>query len=213
MEILQRKMFYHRPYHIDNMEVKSITFYSDKGIICTTNYGYLGDENKKDIKSVTVCDIKRVRTIRDNSKRATKAEKLMQEHINFSISLGADDFNDKLCELYLYVDNTFIKHTSNTVKQRKELSDFTLQERHITTTINTFNISGANVSVFDTTTTYNPTTYSELVQTTKQELDKKLITISNSDLAELLNRYSLVKREIPLTEQFRRENSEVELIK
>lgn len=213
MEILQRKTFYLRPYRIDNMEVKSITFYSDKGIICTTNYGYLGDENEKDVKSLTVCNIKRVRTIRDNSKRTLKAENLMKEHINFSISLGADSCGDKLCELYLYVDSTFIKHTSNTVKQQKKLSDSTLREEHITTVINTFNISGADVSVFNTTITTNPTTYSELVQTTEKEFDEILLFIENSDIARLLNRYSLVKRKIPLTEQFRRENSKAELIK
>lgn len=213
MEILQRKLSYVKPYYIEDMKVNNITFYNSAGVICTTPYGYLQTETGEDIKSILVCNIKRVHTIRDNSKRVLKAEKLMQEHINFSISLGADEFGDKLCELYLYVDNNFIKQVTHTTKQSKKLYPYTLQEEHTTKNITTFNINSVITVVTEVNISITDSSYSQLVIATKQELDKKFISISNSDLAELLNRYKLVERDIPLSEEYKRKNSEAELIK
>ena len=208
METLQRKLSFLRPYFIDDMQVKNITFYSDNGIICTTPYGYLQDKTGEDIKSILVCNIKRVRTIRDNSKRTEKAKQLMEEQINFCISLDANNFNEKQCELYLYVDNDIIKHISTENVSETSLSKYSLKQRTLTTTTDIFNISNIVIEVVNKEFTPEiETDYSASVNLLYNNLDKLLISISSSDVAKLFNYYTLTKREIPLTEQFRRENS------
>ena len=155
-----------------------------------------------------VCNIKRVRTIRDNSKRTEKAKQLMEEQINFCISLGANNFNEKQCELYLYVDNDIIKHISTENVAETSLSKYSLKQRTLTTTTNIFNISNIVIEVVNKEFTPEiETDYSASVNLLYNNLDKLLISISSSDVAKLFNYYTLTKREIPLTEQFRCENS------
>lgn len=208
METLRRKSSFFKPYFIDDMQVSSITFYSNNGIVCTTRFGYLQAETGEEVNSVMVCNIKRVRTIRDKSKRTLKAEQLMKEEINFCISLGTNDFNEKRCELYLYVDNDIIKHLSTESIVKTSLSQYTLKQYTQTTITDTFNISNIGIQVVNKDITAEvETDYSASVNLLHNNLDKLLINISSSDVAKLFNYYTLTKREIPLTEQFRRESS------
>ena len=132
----------------------------------------------------------------------------MEEQINFCISLGTNDFNEKQCELYLYVDNDMIKHISTEKVAKTSLSEYSLKQRTITTTTDIFNISNIVIEVVNKEFTPEiETDYSASVNLLYNNLDKLLISISSSDVAKLFNYYTLTKREIPLTEQFRRENS------
>ena len=205
METLYRAN-YGSEFRLDSRQINKITFYDDNGIVCVCNKDIYKEDNKEEVEQLNILQV--LKTDKSFRKQETEQEfinKQVKKKINFSYIGKEKKWNDNenKLELFIYVDNEFVKLISK--KQRVEVClheyDFTKGYTYFTDVI--LEVDGQIIK----NTSYDK--HEVIDQTELQEQAKALFDevvrvsyIQESEFNRIFNQYKLVKRDTPLlTEQ------------
>ena len=189
-------------FRLDGRYINKITFYDDNGIVCVCNKDIYKEDNKEDVEQLNILQV--LKTDKSFRKQETEQEfneKQMKKKINFSY-IGKEKRwynNENKLELFIYVDNEFVKLISK--KQRVEVClheyDFTKGYTYYTDV--TLEVDGQIIK----NTSYDK--HEVVDQTELQEQAKALFDevvrvsyIQESEFNRIFNEYELVKRKAPL---------------
>ena len=189
-------------FRLDSRYINKITFYDDNGIVCVCNKDIYKEDNREDVEQLNILQV--LKTDKSFRKQETEQEfinKQMKKKINFSY-IGKEKKwydNENKLELFIYVDNEFVKLISK--KQRVEVClheyDFTKGYTYFTDVI--LEVDGQIIK----NTSYDK--HEVIDQTELQEQAKALFDevvrvsyIQESEFNRIFNQYKLVKRDTPL---------------
>ena len=189
-------------FRLDSRYINKITFYDDNGIVCVCNKDIYKEDNKEEVEQLNILQV--LKTDKSFRKQETEQEfinKQMKKKINFSY-IGKEKKwydNENKLELFIYVDNEFVKLISK--KQRVEVClheyDFTKGYTYYTDV--TLEVDGQIIK----NTHYDK--HEVVDQTELQEQAKALFDevvrvsyIQESEFNRIFNEYELVKRKTPL---------------
>ena len=189
-------------FRLDSRYINKITFYDDNGIVCVCNKDIYKEDNKEEVEQLNILQV--LKTDKSFRKQETEQEfinKQMKKKINFSY-VGKEKKwydNENKLELFIYVDNEFVKLISK--KQRVEVClheyDFTKGYTYYTDV--TLEVDGQIIK----NTSYDK--HEVVDQTELQEQAKALFDevvrvsyIQESEFNRIFNQYKLVKRDTPL---------------
>ena len=189
-------------FRLGSRYINKITFYDDNGIVCVCNKDIYKEDNKEDVEQLNILQV--LKTDKSFRKQETEQEfinKQMKKKINFSY-VGKEKKwydNENKLELFIYVDNEFVKLISK--KQRVEVClheyDFTKGYTYFTDVI--LEVDGQIIK----NTSYDK--HEVVDQTELQEQAKALFDevvrvsyIQESEFNRIFNQYKLVKRDTPL---------------
>ena len=189
-------------FRLDGRYINKITFYDDNGIVCVCNKDIYKEDNKEEVEQLNILQV--LKTDKSFRKSETEQEfinKQMKKKINFSY-IGKEKRwynNENKLELFIYVDNEFVKLISK--KQRVEVClheyDFTKGYTYYTDVI--LEVDGQIIK----NTSYDK--HEVVDQTELQEQAKALFDeivrvsyIQESEFNRIFNQYKLVKRDTPL---------------
>ena len=189
-------------FRLDGRYINKITFYDDNGIVCVCNKDVYKEDNKEEVEQLNILQV--LKTDKSFRKQETEQEfinKQMKKKINFSY-IGKEKKwydNENKLELFIYVDNEFVKLISK--KQRVEVClheyDFTKGYTYFTDVI--LEVDGQIIK----NTSYDK--HEVVDQTELQEQAKVLFDevvrvsyIQESEFNRIFNEYELVKRKAPL---------------
>ena len=189
-------------FRLDSRYINKITFYDDNGIVCVCNKDIYKEDNKEEVEQLNILQV--LKTDKSFRKQETEQEfinKQMKKKINFSY-IGKEKKwydNENKLELFIYVDNEFVKLISK--KQRVEVClheyDFTKGYTYYTDVI--LEVDGQIIK----NTSYDK--HEVVDQTELQEQAKALFDevvrvsyIQESEFNRIFNQYKLVKRDTPL---------------
>lgn len=199
--------------YVLNREINTISFYTkENGVIITTNSGWLCGENK-DYNDFNRLDEFFVNGEVTNHNTNTDIEKRMKKGGNFTINMpkGSYDFDPK-CNLYIEIDNNYVKLIDVTNYQELYISEFSFD---CTTRFYKRAILQICTSLKDFPLCMGTTYIQQLVdkrventQDVKENLDRmeeilkdnRIYTIEKSTLAQLLNKFDLVLKSETVTE-------------
>ena len=189
-------------FRLDSRYINKITFYDDNGIVCVCNKDIYKEDNKEEVEQLNILQV--LKTDKSFRKQETEQEfinKQMKKKINFSYIGKEKKWNDNenKLELFIYVDNEFVKLISK--KQRVEVClheyDFTKGYTYYTDVI--LEVDGQIIK----NTSYDK--HEVVDQTELQEQAKALFDevvrvsyIQESEFNRIFNEYELVKRKAPL---------------
>ena len=189
-------------FRLDSRYINKITFYDDNGIVCVCNKDIYKEDNKEEVEQLNILQV--LKTDKSFRKQETEQEfinKQMKKKINFSYIGKEKKWNDNenKLELFIYVDNEFVKLISK--KQRVEVClheyDFTKGYTYYTDVI--LEVDGQIIK----NTSYDK--HEVVDQTELQEQAKALFDevvrvsyIQESEFNRIFNEYELVKRKTPL---------------
>lgn len=201
METLYRGN-YGGEFRLDSRYINKITFYDDNGIVCVCNKDIYKEDNKEDVEQLNILQV--LKTDKSFRKQETEQEfinKQMKKKINFSY-IGKEKKwydNENKLELFIYVDNEFVKLISK--KQRVEVClheyDFTKGYTYYTDVI--LEVDGQIIK----NTSYDK---HEVVDQTELQAQAKALFdevvrvsyIQESEFNRIFNEYEFVKRKTPL---------------
>ena len=189
-------------FRLDSRYINKITFYDDNGIVCVCNKDIYKEDNKEEVEQLNILQV--LKTDKSFRKQETEQEfinKQMKKKINFSY-VGKEKKwydNENKLELFIYVDNEFVKLISK--KQRVEVClheyDFTKGYTYFTDVL--LEVDGQIIK----NTSYDK--HEVVDQTELQEQAKALFDevvrvsyIQESEFNRIFNQYKLVKRDTPL---------------
>ena len=189
-------------FRLDGRYINKITFYDDNGIVCVYNKDIYKEDNKEEVEQLNILQV--LKTDKSFRKQETEQEfinKQMKKKINFSY-IGKEKKwydNENKLELFIYVDNEFVKLISK--KQRVEVClheyDFTKGYTYYTDVI--LEVDGQIIK----NTSYDK--HEVIDQTELQAQAKALFDevvrvsyIQESEFNRIFNEYELVKRDTPL---------------
>ena len=189
-------------FRLDGRYINKITFYDDNGIVCVCNKDIYKEDNKEEVEQLNILQV--LKTDKSFRKQETEQEfinKQMKKKINFSY-IGKEKKwydNENKLELFIYVDNEFVKLISK--KQRVEVClheyDFTKGYTYFTDVI--LEVDGQIIK----NTSYDK---HEVVDQTELQAQAKALFdeivrvsyIQESEFNRIFNQYKLVKRDTPL---------------
>ena len=189
-------------FRLDGRYINKITFYDDNGIVCVCNKDIYKEDNKEEVEQLNILQV--LKTDKSFRKQETEQEfinKQMKKKINFSY-IGKEKKwydNENKLELFIYVDNEFVKLISK--KQRVEVClheyDFTKGYTYYTDV--TLEVDGQIIK----NTSYDK---HEVVDQTELQAQAKALFdevvrvsyIQESEFNRIFNEYELVKRKAPL---------------
>ena len=189
-------------FRLGSRYINKITFYDDNGIVCVCNKDIYKEDNKEEVEQLNILQV--LKTDKSFRKQETEQEfinKQMKKKINFSY-IGKEKKwydNENKLELFIYVDNEFVKLISK--KQRVEVClheyDFTKGYTYFTDV--TLEVDGQIIK----NTSYDK--HEVIDQTELQAQAKALFDevvrvsyIQESEFNRIFNQYKLVKRDTPL---------------
>ena len=189
-------------FRLDSRYINKITFYDDNGIVCVCNKDILKEDNKEEVEQLNILQV--LKTDKSFRKQETEQEfinKQMKKKINFSYIGKEKKWNDNenKLELFIYVDNEFVKLISK--KQRVEVClheyDFTKGYTYFTDVI--LEVDGQIIknTIYDKHEVVDQT---ELQEQAKALFDEvvRVSYIQESEFNRIFNEYELVKRKTPL---------------
>ena len=193
---------YGSEFILDGRYINKITFYDDNGIVHVCDRDIRKEDNKERVEQLSILQV--LKTDKSFRKPETEQEfinKQMKKKINFSY-IGKEKRwynNENKLELFIYVDNEFVKLISK--KQRVEVClheyDFTKGYTYFTDVI--LEVDGQIIK----NTSYDK--HEVVDQTELQEQAKALFDeivrvsyIQESEFNRIFNQYKLVKRDTPL---------------
>ena len=189
-------------FRLDGRYINKITFYDDNGIVCVCNKDIYKEDNKEEVEQLNILQV--LKTDKSFRKPETEQEfinKQMKKKINFSY-IGKEKKwydNENKLELFIYVDNEFVKLISK--KQRVEVClheyDFTKGYTYYTDV--TLEVDGQIIK----NTSYDK---HEVVDQTELQAQAKALFdevvrvsyIQESEFNRIFNEYEFVKRKTPL---------------
>ena len=189
-------------FRLDGRYINKITFYDDNGIVCVYNKDIYKEDNKEEVEQLNILQV--LKTDKSFRKQETEQEfinKQMKKKINFSY-IGKEKKwydNENKLELFIYVDNEFVKLISK--KQRVEVClheyDFTKGYTYYTDV--TLEVDGQIIK----NTSYDKhevVDQTELQKQAKALFDEvvRVSYIQESEFNRIFNQYKLVKRDTPL---------------
>ena len=189
-------------FRLGSRYINKITFYDDNGIVCVCSKDIYKEDNKENVEQLSILQV--LKTDKSFRKLETEQEfinKQMKKKINFSY-IGKEKRwynNENKLELFIYVDNEFVKLISK--KQRVEVClneyDFTKGYTYYTDVI--LEVDGQIIK----NTSYDKhevVDQTELQEHAKAIFDEvvKISYIQESDFNMLFNQYKLVRRDTPL---------------
>ena len=208
-EVNMQKLYrgnYGGEFRLDSRYINKITFYDDNGIVCVCNKDIYKEDNKEEVEQLNILQV--LKTDKSFRKQETEQEfinKQMKKKINFSY-IGKEKKwydNENKLELFIYVDNEFVKLISK--KQRVEvcLNEYNFTKGYTYYTDVTLEVDGQIIK----NTSYDK--HEVIDQTELQAQAKALFDevvrvsyIQESEFNRIFNEYELVKRKTPLlTEQ------------
>ena len=189
-------------FRLDSRYINKITFYDDNGIVHVCNKDIYKEDNKENVEQLSILQV--LKTDKSFRKQETEQEfinKQMKKKINFSY-IGKEKKwydNENKLELFIYVDNEFVKLISK--KQRVEVClheyDFTKGYTYYTDVI--LEVDGQIIK----NTSYDK--HEVIDQTELQAQAKALFDevvrvsyIQESEFNRIFNEYEFVKRKAPL---------------
>ena len=189
-------------FRLDGRYINKITFYDDNGIVHVCDRDIRKEDNKERVEQLSILQV--LKTDKSFRKQETEQEfinKQMKKKINFSY-IGKEKKwydNENKLELFIYVDNEFVKLISK--KQRVEVClheyDFTKGYTYFTDVI--LEVDGQIIK----NTSYDK--HEVIAQTELQAQAKALFDevvrvsyIQESEFNRIFNEYELVKRKAPL---------------
>ena len=189
-------------FRLDSRYINKITFYDDNGIVCVCNKDIYKEDNKEEVEQLNILQV--LKTDKSFRKQETEQEfinKQMKKKINFSY-IGKEKKwydNENKLELFIYVDNEFVKLISK--KQRVEvcLNEYNFTKGYTYYTDVTLEVDGQIIK----NTSYDK--HEVIDQTELQAQAKALFDevvrvsyIQESEFNRIFNEYELVKRKTPL---------------
>ena len=189
-------------FRLDSRYINKITFYDDNGIVHVCNKDIYKEDNKEEVEQLNILQV--LKTDKSFRKPETEQEfinKQMKKKINFSY-IGKEKKwydNENKLELFIYVDNEFVKLISK--KQRVEvcLNEYNFTKGYTYYTDVTLEVDGQIIK----NTSYDK--HEVVDQTELQEQAKALFDevvrvsyIQESEFNRIFNQYKLVKRDTPL---------------
>ena len=189
-------------FRLDGRYINKITFYDDNGIVCVCSKDIYKEDNKENVEQLSILQV--FKTDKSFRKPETEQEfinKQMKKKINFSY-IGKEKRwynNENKLELFIYVDNEFVKLISK--KQRVEVClheyDFTKGYTYYTDV--TLEVDGQIIK----NTSYDKhevVDQTELQKQAKALFDEvvRVSYIQESEFNRIFNQYKLVKRDTPL---------------
>ena len=201
MEIL-RKGNYGGEFRLDGRYINKITFYDDNGIVHVCDKDIYKEDNKEDVEQLSILQV--LKTDKSFRKPETEQEfinKQMKKKINFSY-IGKEKRwynNENKLELFIYVDNEFVKLISK--KQRVEVClheyDFTKGYTYYTDV--TLEVDGQIIKN-TSNDKYKRVDQTELQAQAKALFDEvvRVSYIQESEFNRIFNEYEFVKRKTPL---------------
>ena len=189
-------------FRLDGRYINKITFYDDNGIVCVCNKDIYKEDNKEEVEQLNILQV--LKTDKSFRKQETEQEfinKQMKKKINFSY-IGKEKKwydNENKLELFIYVDNEFVKLISK--KQRVEVClheyDFTKGYTYYTDV--TLEVDGQIIKN-TSNDKYERVDQTELQAQAKALFDEvvRVSYIQESEFNRIFNQYKLVKRDTPL---------------
>ena len=189
-------------FRLDGRYINKITFYDDNGIVCVCNKDIYKEDNKEEVEQLNILQV--LKTDKSFRKQETEQEfinKQMKKKINFSY-IGKEKKwydNENKLELFIYVDNEFVKLISK--KQRVEVClheyDFTKGYTYYTDVI--LEVDGQIIknTSYDKHEVVDQTELQEQAKTLFDEV-VRVSYIQESEFNRIFNQYKLVKRDTPL---------------
>ena len=189
-------------FRLDGRYINKITFYDDNGIVCVCSKDIYKEDNKENVEQLSILQV--FKTDKSFRKPETEQEfinKQMKKKINFSY-IGKEKRwynNENKLELFIYVDNEFVKLISK--KQRVEvcLNEYNFTKGYTYYTDVTLEVDGQIIK----NTSYDK---HEVVDQTELQAQAKALFdevvrvsyIQESEFNRIFNQYKLVKRDTPL---------------
>ena len=189
-------------FRLDSRYINKITFYDDNGIVHVCDKDIYKEDNKEDVEQLNILQV--LKTDKSFRKQETEQEfinKQMKKKINFSY-IGKEKRwynNENKLELFIYVDNEFVKLISK--KQRVEvcLNEYNFTKGYTYYTDVTLEVDGQIIK----NTSYDKhevVDQTELQKQAKALFDEvvRVSYIQESEFNRIFNQYKLVKRDTPL---------------
>ena len=189
-------------FRLDGRYINKITFYDDNGIVHVCDKEIHKEDNKENVEQLSILQV--LKTDKSFRKPETEQEfinKQMKKKINFSY-IGKEKKwydNENKLELFIYVDNEFVKLISK--KQRVEVClheyDFTKGYTYYTDVI--LEVDGQIIKN-TSNDKYERVDQTELQAQAKALFDEvvRVSYIQESEFNRIFNQYKLVKRDTPL---------------
>ena len=189
-------------FRLDGRYINKITFYDDNGIVHVCDNDIRKEDNKEDVEQLSILQV--LKTDKSFRKPETEQEfinKQMKKKINFSY-IGKEKRwynNENKLELFIYVDNEFVKLISK--KQRVEVClheyDFTKGYTYYTDVI--LEVDGQIIKN-TSNDKYERVDQTELQAQAKALFDEvvRVSYIQESEFNRIFNEYEFVKRKTPL---------------
>lgn len=189
-------------FRLDGQYINKITFYDDNGIVHVCDNDIRKEDNKEDVEQLSILQV--LKTDKSFRKPETEQEfinKQMKKKINFSY-IGKEKRwynNENKLELFIYVDNEFVKLISK--KQRVEVClheyDFTKGYTYYTDV--TLEVDGQIIKN-TSNDKYERVDQTELQAQAKALFDEvvRVSYIQESEFNRIFNEYEFVKRKTPL---------------
>ena len=189
-------------FRLDGRYINKITFYDDNGIVHVCDNDIRKEDNKEDVEQLSILQV--LKTDKSFRKSETEQEfinKQMKKKINFSY-IGKEKRwynNENKLELFIYVDNEFVKLISK--KQRVEVClheyDFTKGYSYYTDV--TLEVDGQIIKN-TSNDKYERVDQTELQAQAKALFDEvvRVSYIQESEFNRIFNEYEFVKRKTPL---------------
>ena len=193
---------YGNEFRLDGRYINKITFYDDNSIVHVCDNDIRKEDNKENVEQLSILQV--LKTDKSFRKPETEQEfinKQMKKKINFSY-IGKEKRwynNENKLELFIYVDNEFVKLISK--KQRVEVClheyDFTKGYTYYTDVI--LEVDGQIIKN-TSNDKYERVDQTELQAQAKALFDEvvKISYIQKSDFNRLFNEYKLIRRDTPL---------------
>ena len=189
-------------FRLDSRYINKITFYDDNGIVCVCNKDIYKEDNKEEVEQLNILQV--LKTDKSFRKPETEQEFInnqMKKKINFSY-IGKEKRwynNENKLELFIYVDNEFVKLISK--KQRVEVClheyDFTKGYTYYTDV--TLEVDGQIIK--NTSCNKHEVIDQTELQAQAKALFDEVVRVSyiqESEFNRIFNEYELVKRKTPL---------------
>ena len=193
---------YGSEFRLDSRYINKITFYDDNGIVCVCNKDIYKEDNKEEVEQLNILQV--LKTDKSFRKQETEQEfinKQVKKKINFSY-IGKEKKwydNENKLELFIYVDNEFVKLISK--KQRVEVClheyDFTKGYTYYTDV--TLEVDGQIIK--NTSCDKHEVIDQTELQAQAKALFDEVVRVSyiqESEFNRIFNEYKLVKRDTPL---------------
>ena len=183
---------------LNSNAINHINFYNSNNEIIHTAYDRLMTETDHEFAGeLNILQVLNTgKSFRKEETKQAFINKMLQKHINFAYT----DFSTKTLELFLYVDNEFIKVVKEEETTKMHPCSYDLTKTYTTTKTITLDIY--NKIVKDKQTVESNTVQMPEVQEQAKKLYEELkdnyIFMQEHIFNELFNKYELVKREKPL---------------